>query len=118
MPFGLSGPLIINHENLNIDDNYSDVFVTMCLVQIMSMLGRTNKTIYINVRDILFSFIIFSGILKTRVHTSNNYIVTCLNIQDDTLFTFKTTTEACFISRKILYSTLVNQGICIAEIDA
>lgn len=37
--------LIINNENLNIGDNYSDIFVTVCMVQIMSMLRRTNKTI-------------------------------------------------------------------------
>lgn len=43
VPLELSGSLIINNKSLNIDDNYCDIFVTVCMVQIMSMLRRTNK---------------------------------------------------------------------------
>lgn len=46
---------IINNENLNIDDdNNSDIFVTVCMVQITSVLRGINKITYINARDIYF----------------------------------------------------------------
>lgn len=44
--------VILNNGNLNVDDNSSDIFVTMCLVQNTSVLRRTNKIMYINVGDI------------------------------------------------------------------
>lgn len=106
---------IINNEKLNIDDDKnSDIFLRM--VQITSMLRGTNKVMYINVRD-NFLCIIFSGNLKTQI--PNNYIFSCLRIQDDTLFTFKIAIDAYFISWKILmYSSLANQGFYIPEIGA
>lgn len=45
-------PNILNNGNLSVDDNSSDIFVTMCLVQNTSVLRGTNKIMYINVGDI------------------------------------------------------------------
>ena len=44
--------VILNNGNLSVDDNSSDIFVTMCLVQNTSVLRGTNKIMYINVGDI------------------------------------------------------------------
>lgn len=44
--------VILNNGNLNVDDNNSDIFVTMCLVQSTSVLRGTNKIMYINAGDI------------------------------------------------------------------
>lgn len=44
--------VIMNNENLNVDDNNSDILVTMCLVQSTSVLRGTSSIMYINVGDI------------------------------------------------------------------